>query len=253
MPQQDGRLFGLIGYPLDHSFSKKYFSEKFRKEGLRDCRYELFPMPDIAALPQLLAEHPDLCGLNVTIPHKQNVIPFLQELEPEASTVGAINCIRINAGRLTGYNTDIFGFEKSLLAFLNGVRPAQSLVFGTGGAARAVAYVLKKLNLPHQLVSRRPAPGLLTYEDLTPAFVAKSRLIINTTPLGTFPKTEECPPLPYDQLGEKHLLFDLVYNPQKTLFLARGETRGARIRNGLEMLSLQAEKAWEIWNADVTP
>jgi len=196
MPQQDGRLFGLIGYPLDHSFSKKYFSEKFRKEGLRDCRYELFPMPDIAALPQLLAEHPDLCGLNVTIPHKQNVIPFLQELEPEASTVGAINCIRINAGRLTGYNTDIFGFEKSLLAFLNGVRPAQSLVFGTGGAARAVAYVLKKLTLPHQLVSRRPAPGLLTYEDLTPAFVAKSRLIINTTPLGTFPKTEECPPLP---------------------------------------------------------
>ncbi|TAK41829.1 MAG: shikimate dehydrogenase [Saprospiraceae bacterium] len=252
MPQHDGRLFGLIGYPLYHSFSKKYFSEKFRNEGLLNCRFELFPLPDIAALPQLLAEHPDLCGLNVTIPHKQNVIPFLQELEPEASTVGAINCIRIYGGKLTGYNTDIFGFELSLLHFLKGVRPAQSLILGTGGAARAVAYVLKKLNLPYRLVSRRPAPGVLTYEDLTPACIAKSRLIINTTPIGTFPKTEECPPLPYDQLGENHLLFDLVYNPQKTLFLARGETQGARIRNGLEMFSLQAEKAWEIWNADVT-
>jgi shikimate dehydrogenase len=248
MPQRNRRLFGLIGHPLGHSFSKKYFSEKFRTDGLSDCRFELFPLPDIAALPQLLAGHPGLCGLSVTIPHKQTVIPFLHEMEPEARAVGAVNCIRINGGKLTGYNTDIFGFERSLLRFLNGVRPAQSLILGTGGAARAVAYVLKKLNLPHRLVSRHPRPGLLTYRDLAPDLVANSKLIINATPLGTFPKIEECPALPFQPLGKKHHLFDLVYNPQKTLFLARGESQGAATRNGLEMLRIQAEQAWKIWN-----
>ncbi|MFQ5447779.1 MAG: shikimate dehydrogenase family protein [Saprospiraceae bacterium] len=248
MSHQKERLFGLIGHPLGHSFSKKYFSEKFREEGLRDCRYELFPLSDIAALPQLLAAHPGLCGLNVTIPHKQRVIPFLHEMEAEASAAGAVNCIRINGGRLTGYNTDIFGFEQSLQRFLSGLRPVQSLILGTGGAARAVAYVFKKLDLPYRFVSRHSQPGMLTYEDLTAEVVDGSPLVVNATPLGTFPNVEECPPIPYHCLTREHLLFDLVYNPQKTLFLARGEARGARISNGLEMLHLQAEKAWEIWN-----
>ena len=248
MTKRFRRLFGLIGHPLSHSFSKKYFSEKFQKEGFRDCRYELFPLPDIEALPKLLAAHPNLCGLNVTIPHKQSVIPFLHEIEAEAQAAGAVNCIQIKGGELIGYNTDISGFERSLLSFLNDARPAQSLILGTGGAARAVAFVLKKLELPYRFVSRHQQPDMMTYKDTTPEIIAASQLIVNATPLGTAPKTEECPALPYDAIGNNHLLFDLVYNPQKTLFLTRGEAREARIKNGLEMLHLQAEKAWEIWD-----
>ena len=246
------RLFGLIGFPLAHSFSKKFFSEKFDAEGLAHCRYELFPMESPEGLEALLAAHPQLEGLNVTIPHKEAVIPLLDHLDDEARQVGAVNTIKIRGGKLIGFNTDVYGFEFSLRDFVLKSKyehPTGALILGTGGASKAVAFVLGKMGIRYHFVSRKKKPGTLTYKDLTASTIAAHQLLVNTTPLGTYPKVEECLPIPYEQLDDRHLLFDLVYNPGKTLFLANGERQGCQICNGLRMLELQAERAWEIWNS----
>lgn len=240
------KLFGLIGYPLDHSFSKKYFTQKFVREGLENCRYELFPIENIAALPALLQKHPDLHGLNITIPYKQLAVKYLDDSKiPEG--LSACNCIRIINGKLIGYNTDITGFEKSLPAQLinTGI---SVLILGNGGAAEAVKFVLDKLNISYKIVSRKKEDGSdLSYQDITEEIILKNLLIINTTPLGTYPGINTCPDIPYQYLTEDHTLFDLVYNPAKTLFLQKGEEKNATIINGEEMLVFQAEESWKIW------
>jgi shikimate dehydrogenase len=247
------RLFGLIGYPLSHSFSKRYFTAKFEREGIAGCAYELFPLETIAALPGLLERHPALRGLNVTIPYKELVIPYLDELDAGAAAIGAVNTIKRVGGRLLGYNTDVHGFEQSLRGFLRqaGVMPGQlqALVLGTGGSSKAVAFALRQLGIGFRFVSRSPGAEELSYQDLEPGLIRQHRLIINTTPLGMSPHLESSPPLPYAALGPGHLLFDLVYNPPLTTFLAQGQARGAAVKNGLEMLEMQAERAWEIWEA----
>ena len=243
------REFGLIGYPLGHSFSKRYFSEKFAREGLTDCRYELFPLPDLAALPALLESRPDLRGFNVTIPWKSGIIPYLNELDETARAVGAVNTVAVRGGQLSGYNTDVWGFARSLEAFLPAEFEGPALILGTGGASRAVQYVLGKMGVEYALVSRSPGPGRLTYADVDQACLRLHSLIVQTTPLGMSPDLERLPPLPYSYLSHNHYLYDLVYNPEETAFLRRGKERGARVKNGLEMLYLQAEKAWKIWNA----
>lgn len=245
------RLYALLGYPLTHSFSQRFFTEKFAREQILDARYDLFPLPDIQELPQLLAAHPELCGLNVTIPHKETVLPWLDALDETARAVGAVNCIRIDGGRLTGYNTDVYGFEESLrrTGWLVDPETAQAFILGTGGAAKAVAYVLRKMGLPVHFVSRQPAADdQIAYDELRNWLPQRRALLVNTTPLGTFPQAGTRPPLPLDVLGSQHLVFDLVYNPPETLLLREARQRGCAVQNGLEMLHLQAEKAWEIWN-----
>jgi shikimate dehydrogenase len=244
-------LFGLVGYPLTHSFSKKYFTEKFEREGRAAThRYELFELPDPAAFPDLLARHPDLVGLNVTIPHKQALFGYLDSLDASAENVGAVNVIRLFPdGSRRGYNSDYYGFRSSLEsweAFQNTVRP-QALVLGNGGAARAVRVVLTDLGVPFLTVTRRPGEGDLTYAELSAELLREQCLVINTTPLGTYPDIDTAPALPYEALTPQHLLYDLVYNPAETLFLRRGTQRGAATLNGLPMLIGQAEKSWEIW------
>lgn len=251
------RIFGLIGYPLTHSFSKKYFTEKFEKEGIENSRYELLELPDYHHFPELIKANPDLSGLNVTIPHKQNIIPFLDELDvASAERIGAVNTIKfLPDGKLKGYNTDYYGFRISLEQWLGSLKivPSQlkSLVLGNGGAAKAVLAALNDLQIEYTIVSRQPEhqSAAISYHDLTADVVAQHLLIINTSPVGTYPKTEECPAIPYELLGANHLLYDLVYNPAETLFLKKGKEQGAQIHNGLPMLQLQAEKAWEIWNS----
>lgn len=240
------KTYGLIGYPLSHSFSKKYFTEKFLKEGITDARYELFPLSDIMELKALLDSRSDLCGLNVTIPYKEQVSSFLHNKSEVVAATGACNCILIKEGKLTGFNTDVTGFEKSLLTLW---KPSQkkALVLGTGGASKAVLFVLKKLGVESTVVSRNPGNGSITYSDVTPGMVQDHLLIINTTPVGMYPQIEDCPPLVYDAIGSGHFLFDLIYNPEKTLFLKQGEERGAAIKNGYEMLEIQAEESWKIW------
>lgn len=242
------RLFGLIGYPLGHSFSKKYFTSKFEAEGITDCRYELFPIEHISTLPALLSGHPDLCGLNVTIPYKEQVLPYLDE-PGKTAQIGACNCILIRGGKLYGYNTDVAGFRES---FRPGLRPTDrhALVLGTGGASKAVVYALGELGIDYRFVSRKGTDaGALHYADITPELLDTYTVIINCSPVGTFPHVDEAPALPYDALSSRHYLFDLVYNPEKTRFLSEGEARGAVIRNGYDMLRLQAEEGWAIWNA----
>ncbi|RMF20527.1 MAG: shikimate dehydrogenase [Bacteroidetes bacterium] len=241
------RLFGLIGFPLSHSFSKKYFAEKFAREGLVHCAYELFPLERIEDFPALLRRYPELAGLNVTIPHKTAVIPYLDELDEEAAQVGAVNTIAIREGHTRGYNTDVYGFRQSLLEFLPRPQGRGALVLGTGGAARAVAHVLRQLGLAFRFVSRSPGKDRLTYEALRPEHLKTADLIVNTTPLGMSPNVDSCPALPWEAIGPQHYLYDLVYNPAQTRFLQRGAQQGAHTLNGLRMLHLQAEKAWEIW------
>lgn len=247
------RLYGLIGYPLGHSFSQKYFSEKFAREGIADARYELFPIENVAALPALVAEHPDLKGLNVTIPHKETVIPLLHELDETARQVGAVNCIKFENQQLKGFNTDVTGFEQSLRTAGKGQwsgAGTAALILGAGGASKAVAYVLKKQGIPFLFVSRNPAgEGRISYEAIRQLPLAYYRLIVNTTPLGMAPNTGTCPDLPFEQLGPQHLVYDLVYNPAETLLLQRAKEKGCIVKNGLEMLHLQAEAAWQIWNS----
>ena len=241
---------GLIGFPLGHSFSKKYFTEKFKEEEIKDWEYELYPLANISELSALIKSVPNLRGLNVTIPYKQSVIPFLDEIDKEAKDVGAVNCIAIshvnNRPYLKGYNTDIYGFEKSLKPLLTESHK-HALILGSGGASKAASHVLKKLNISFQIVSRHDKFHL-TYFDLHDEVMKKYTLIINATPLGMYPDTHSSPDIPYKYVGEKHLFFDMVYNPEETLFLKKAKNHRAMTKNGLEMLYLQAEKAWEIFS-----
>jgi shikimate dehydrogenase len=241
------QLYGLIGYPLSHSFSKKYFTEKFRREGLDDCVYENFPLPAIEGLKEVLLK-PGLCGLNVTIPYKEQVLSFLDDASDVVKKIRACNCIRIKDGKLYGHNTDVLGFEGSLKKKLNPFLHKKALILGTGGSAKAVEYVLSAMGISFRHVSRKPSARSLSYEQLTPSVIDQHKLIVNTTPLGMYPNTVEAPPIPYQCLSPEHFLFDLIYNPEKTLFLKKGEERGALIQNGYEMLTLQAEENWRIWN-----
>lgn len=241
------KKYGLIGYPLGHSFSARYFAEKFKKEGLTEYNYVNFPLESIEQLPALLKQEESLQGFNVTIPYKQAVFAYLNELSDEAKQIGAVNCVKNQPNGLKGFNTDAYGFSRSLLTLIGDERPA-ALVLGTGGASKAVIYVLSQLGIPYRLVSRHTGNDRLSYSELTPEIIRQHRLIVNATPLGTFPKVEECPNIRYDALGPDHFLFDLVYNPPVTEFLKRGSAQGARIQNGYDMLIGQAEKAWEIWN-----
>ena len=249
---QADKLFGLIGYPLSHSFSKKYFSHKFEQEGIHDCYYELFPLEDITLFPQLIKNFSNLKGLNVTIPYKQAVIPYLNHIDEGARTVGAVNTIKIDNGHLTGYNTDVYGFEYSLRRFLSENNKkedfTEALILGTGGAAKAVVHVLNKMGISYQMVSRKKTEHIFSYEMIDKSLMEKYCLIINTTPLGMSPNENSKPLLPYEHLSTKHLLYDLVYNPAETAFMKAGTLSGAATKNGLEMLHLQAEKAWSIWN-----
>ncbi|MGV3760919.1 shikimate dehydrogenase family protein [Parapedobacter sp.] len=247
------KTFGLIGFPLAHSFSKKYYDAKIERERIPGVGYELYPIPDITDFPGLVEKHPRLMGVNVTIPYKIAVMDYVDRLSPEAEAIDAVNCIRIERGNsgkpiLTGYNTDIYGFTESLKPLLKPHHNA-ALVLGNGGAAKAVSFALGKLGIAHTLVSRSARPGQLGYAQLDSAVIGIHPLIINTTPLGTFPHVADCPDIPYHLLDDRHLLYDLVYNPAETAFLKQGKVRGAAIKNGLEMLELQAERNWEIWNA----
>lgn len=243
-------IYGLIGYPLGHSFSKKYFTEKFELMGIADNNaYELFELPDIQAFPQLIEGQSNLKGLNVTIPHKQAVMPFLDGLDASAEKVGAVNVIKIGeGGKLIGYNSDYYGFKTSLEEFIPADTQLKALVLGNGGAAKAVIAALNDLSIPYKIVSRTKSADALGYEDLA-AEIDKYQLIINSSPVGTYPKADVCPDIPYEQLTVNHYLYDLVYNPVQTLFLQNGEAQGSKTHNGLKMLHLQAEKAWEIWNS----
>ncbi len=245
------RTYGLVGYPLGHSFSKKYFTEKFERESL-SCSYENYEIPHIEDLRGIIAANPALVGLNVTIPYKEQVIPLLDEVDPSINEIGSVNTIRIThsvsgATHLKGFNSDVYGFEESLKPFLQ-PQHTSALILGTGGASKAVKWTLGNLQIDYQLVSRSGGKDRLRYEDLTEEVIASHKLIVNTTPLGTFPKNDTCPDIPYQYLTPQHLLFDLVYNPQITLFLQKGLNQGATIKNGLEMLHLQAIRSWEIWN-----
>jgi shikimate dehydrogenase len=239
-------LYGLIGYPLSHSFSKKYFTEKFLREGIENSVYELFPLEHIEEFPALIQNHSNLKGLNVTIPYKEQVFSYLDELSDAVQEIGACNCISINNGKLKGFNTDVIGFEQSLKPLL---RPhhTKAVVLGTGGAAKAVCWVLKKLKIEFKIVSRKGGNGYLSYDDLNETIIRDYPLIINTTPLGMQPNINTKPSLPYESITEKHLCYDLVYNPERTSFLKIAAGRGAVIKNGLQMLELQAEAAWRIW------
>ncbi len=242
------RKFGLIGYPLGHSFSKKYFSEKFKTEGIQDASYNLYPLESIDEFKDLVYSiGTGLRGLNVTIPYKKAVIPYLNELSEEAKALQAVNTILFEEDRTIGNNTDIIGFEESLKLFIP-ISIDHALILGNGGSSRAVQYVLRKLDISYQVVSRTSDAQLLRYDDLAPDLLYRSKLIINTTPLGMHPNEAQYPDIRYDALGQSHYLYDLIYNPTKTLFLSRGEAQGCKIQNGLDMLYRQAEAAWKIWN-----
>jgi shikimate dehydrogenase len=245
------KRFGLFGFPLTHSFSQKYFSEKFLREKILDCVYENFERKNAEDLIQLVSERNDLIGLNVTIPHKENVLPFINVLEDEARDIGAVNCIRVfrsqNSFKLLGYNTDAYGFEQSITPFLL-PHHQRALILGTGGASKAVAYTFRKLGVEYSLVSRNSSHGHFVYSDLTESTMKNFQIIINCTPFGMHPDVNSFPPIPYQYLSDKNLLFDLVYNPSETQFMKKGKVQGALVQNGLEMLKSQAEKSWEIWN-----
>jgi len=243
------RQFGLIGYPLSHSFSKGYFTNRFSSENILDAQYENYPIESVDLFLDLWKNNPALIGLNVTIPYKKLVIPFLQHPSSVVQSIQACNCIKLHEGALYGYNTDVIGFEQSLLPYLQ-ANHQKALIFGTGGAAAAVEWVLQKLGIKYQFVSRTASEGCITYASLTPAIIAAHTLLIHTSPVGMFPNTEEAPNLPYEAITSKHHLYDLVYNPAVTQFLAKGAAQGATTQNGLEMLHLQADASWEIWNSE---
>ena len=243
------KLLGLVGHPLTHSFSAKYFSEKFQELGLTDYEYRNFDIPDISLIREICEAHPELKGFNVTIPYKESIIPFLDGVDPEAQLIGAVNCVQINdEGLLIGYNTDSYGFYHSIKPFLEN-KNERALILGTGGSSKAVAYVLKKLGIKVFYASRNPsATNHVAYSEINAETIAYFPLIINCTPLGTFPNINECPDIPYDGLNESHFLYDLTYNPSESLFLQKGKEKGALTSNGLLMLQLQAEKSWKIWH-----
>lgn len=244
------RKFGLIGYPLGHSFSKKYFTAKFEREGIINCRFDLYEIPQIGDFQNVIKENPELEGMAVTIPYKEQVIPFLDSLDPACEIIGAVNCIRIKSGKKSGFNTDYIGFKHSLQDWLGSSIP-NALVLGTGGASKAVKQALKDLNVSFLSVSRTINSDQITYQDLKedPGFLKNFPLIINTTPLGTYPKVEGIPEIPLDQLSPNNLVYDLVYNPSITRLMLECLDRGGKVKNGQDMLELQAEAAWKIWNS----
>lgn len=250
------RQFGLIGYPLSHSFSQKFFTEKFLQENIVNASYQNFPIPSMEFFGALWKENPNLEGLNVTIPYKKEVIPFLQHSSAVVQEIHACNCIRKFNNELYGYNTDVIGFEKSLLPFLQ-PHHTHALILGTGGAAAAVRWVLQKLNIQFQLVSRKAntieanneMKASLNYDQLPASVIETHTLIINTSPLGMYPNVNEAPPIAYEGITAQHHLYDLVYNPTETLFMQKGLEKGATVQNGLAMLHIQAEESWAIWNA----
>lgn len=243
------KKYGLVGYPLSHSFSKPYFEEKFRKLGLADHSFETYEIKNIREFPQLVQREPELRGLSVTIPHKEAVIPFLTQLDPVAEEIGAVNCVKIQGKELTGYNTDAFGFRQSLRPFLDS-NHARALIFGTGGASKAVAYVLRNLGIHYWFVSRtKNNANTLGHNELTAEVIASCKLLVNCTPVGMWPRETEFLPLPYHAITPQHLAYDLIYNPADTVFLKKAKERGALTSNGYNMLVFQAEEAWRIWNS----
>jgi len=242
------RVFGLIGFPLSHSISADYFNSKFRALGLMDCIYKLFPIENIVELRNLLHSETALAGLNVTIPYKEKVIPFINELSSEAQEIGAVNCINIRGGKLTGFNTDCFGFGKAYLkAIIETSSPV--LILGNGGASKAVQFVLKKYGIDFLVVSRTKLYQTITYQDVTNEIIKNYKVIINTTSLGMFPDIKKLPPINFMCISAQHILIDMIYNPESTEFLKQGLLKGCMVFNGLSMFQLQAEKAWEIWNS----
>ncbi|MEJ7556846.1 MAG: shikimate dehydrogenase [Pedobacter sp.] len=245
------RKFGLIGYPLSHSFSKKFFTQKFDAEGIENCEYELYPIETVGLLTEVLIDNPELEGLNVTIPYKLDVMQFLDEIDEAARLIGAVNCINISrvggSLNLKGFNTDAYGFEESLKPLLEPWHK-KALILGDGGAGKAVKYVLDKLHIPYTIVTRKPAGHSIVYKDITEEILLEHKLMINTTPLGMSPNVESAPDLPYHYLTGNHLVYDLVYNPEETVFLKHAKVQDAKIKNGLEMLYLQAERSWYLWN-----
>ncbi|MBL4593283.1 MAG: shikimate dehydrogenase [Flavobacteriales bacterium] len=247
------KQYGLIGHPLSHSFSKKYFTQKFENENIKDCSYELFDIKNIDQFPKILKENSNLVGLNITIPYKKSILSFLTEIDETAKVIGAVNTIKINSEskQIKGYNTDYYGFKKSLKPFLD-INHERALILGTGGAAKTVKYVLNELNIDCLLVSRNPKnESEIAYDDVNEYVIKHHQLIVNTTPVGMFPHTENCPSINYENLTAKHLLYDLIYNPTETNFLKKGKEKGSITLNGMEMLTLQAEKSWEIWNSEL--
>lgn len=247
------KIYGLIGYPLQHSFSWKFFNEKFQQEGL-NAEYLNFEIEDISELRRILVFNPHLKGLNVTIPYKEDVIAFLDDISPEAKRIGAVNVIKIERSfgntygyKLMGYNTDYIGFKNSIAPHINPHHHTHALVLGTGGASKAVCCALEEMGVEWTYVSRNTRKGAFTYDTLTPEIIGDNKIIVNTTPLGTFPNVEGAPSLPYHALTDKHLLYDLVYNPSETTFLKKGNAMGATIKNGAEMLQLQALASWDFW------
>lgn len=243
--------YGLIGYPLKHSFSVNYFNEKFHSEGI-DAEYVNFEIPSINELPDIIKDNPQLKGLNVTIPYKEKVISYLDELDKDTRAIGAVNVVKIirqpkGKYKLIGYNSDIIGFTESIEPLLE-PQHKKALILGTGGASKAVFHGLKNLGIEAKYVSRTPAAGMLSYEELTPEIMAEHTIIVNGTPVGMYPNVDFCPDIPYECLTPNHLLYDLLYNPNVTLFMKKGEQYGAKTKNGLEMLLLQAFAAWEIWH-----
>ena len=242
--------FGLIGKNISYSFSRKYFKEKFQKLGLNNCKYDNYDIPEIEEFPFVIYHQEDeFQGFSVTIPYKQSIIKYLDEVEGDAKEIGAVNTIKVTSdNKLIGYNTDVYGFQKSIEPLLK-KHHNKALILGTGGASKAVAYALEKLNIKYEFVSRNISDSSLLYSILNKEIIEKHTVIINCTPLGTHPNIKNSPNIPYEFLTDKHLLFDLIYNPEKTKFLHEGEKRGTAIKNGLEMLEMQAEKSWEIWNS----
>lgn len=244
--------YGLIGYPLGHSFSRNYFNEKFENEGI-DAKYINFEIPHIEDLTEILDTTPELKGLNVTIPYKEKVISYLDFISPEATAIGAVNVIKVehkgNDVKLKGYNSDVIGFTRSIEAFLEPCHK-KALILGTGGASKAINYGLKSLGLETVYVSRFERPGTIQYEKITPEIIKEYNVIVNCTPVGMYPHTDECPELPYEAMDSHTLLYDLIYNPDETLFMKKGKEQGATVQNGLEMLLLQAFASWDFWHQE---
>ncbi len=242
------RKFGLIGYPLDHSFSKSYFEKKFDRENILDAEYQNYPLSSIDQFSQLIESTPELKGLNVTIPYKESIIPFLTELDETAQEVGAVNTIKFIDGKLIGYNTDAWGFAKSLLSMAS-PKMKRALIIGNGGAAKAVKYVLNRIGVEYQIVNRTKSDGVFSYEDLTDELISSVQLLVQTTPIGTSPNINEMPAIPMNSIGSTHIAFDLIYNPEETLFLKTMREKGAKTKNGLEMLQAQADEAYRVWSS----
>ncbi|MCE3282264.1 MAG: shikimate dehydrogenase [Chitinophagaceae bacterium] len=242
------RLYGLIGFPLTHSFSKKYFDDKFLREGLRDCSFENFPLKNIEEVKELLTAHANLKGFAVTIPYKKKIIRLLDEGTKDVRQMVACNCVKLKNGKLYGHNTDIIGFERSFTRHLQ-THHNKALILGTGGGAEAVAYVFRKLQISYLMVSRgTDDKNAISYQSIDRSLLEEHTILVNCTPVGTFPDIDQSPPIPYEYIGPHHYLFDLVYNPAETDFMKKGRTNGATVINGYEMLVVQAEENWKIWN-----